>query len=509
MGCGNSRSVTASENLNISKKKTKADKIVEEDNQLIKHDKIKDDGFAIENHMLIGENKHSLANTYKFLEKLGEGSFAKVFKVMHLLTKELRAIKIIKKEYLKFQDDEKKTLIEIEILSMLDHPNIIKVYEYFTDEKFYYLVVELAQGGELYEQLYHIQSFNEKDAAIIMRQILSTVCYLHSKGIVHRDLKPENLMLEGNDNSDLTIKLIDFGCANFYEKKKLTLKTGSSYYMAPEVINGKYDEKCDLWSCGVIMFILLSGNPPFEGKDDDEVLRQVVKGKFSLSTPEWHEISDEAKDLIRSLLKYNPEERISAAEALKDPWIVKYLDIEKKNLPKLSLANFVEHVSSKTKLQQMTVAYLVHQTSINENIRNLRDIFKQMDSSGDGRLSMTEIKSGYKKFFAHTFSEHECDEILKNIDQDKSGFIEFEEFLRATIKVQSLVTEQNLKMAFRFFDKDKSGKLSADEIKIALGDKNLLDHSNIKTIIEEVDVNQDGQISFEEFKNMMKKVSMD
>jgi len=509
MGCGNSRSVTAFDNIKVSKTKKNADKIDQEDNELIKHDGIKEDKFSIENRMLIGENKHSLANTYKFLEKLGEGSFAKVFKVKHLLTKELRAIKVIKKEYLKFQDDENKTLKEIEILSMIDHPNIIKVYEYFTDEKFFYLVVELGQGGELYEQLYRIQYFNEKDAAIIMRQILSTVCYLHSKKIVHRDLKPENLLLEANDDSDLTIKLIDFGSANFYDNKKLTLKTGSSYYMAPEVINGRYDEKCDLWSCGVILYILLSGYPPFEGKDDDEVLRQVVKGKFSLSNPEWHEISDEAKDLIRGFLKYNPEERISAAEALKHPWIVKYLEIEKKNLPKLSIVNFMEHVSSKTKLQQMTVAYLVHQTSINENIRNLRDIFKQMDSSGDGRLSMSEIKSGYKKFFAHTFSEEECDEILKNIDQDKSGFIEFEEFLRATMKVQSLVTEQNLKMAFRFFDKDKSGKLSADEIKIALGDKNLIDNSNIKTIIDEVDVNKDGQISFEEFKKMMQKVSIE
>jgi calcium-dependent protein kinase len=505
MGCGSSRSVTVSEKPKNKTNDEKANKILHEENFKIKHDKTKEDGFAIESQMLIGENKHSLANTYKFLEKLGEGSFAKVFKVMHLLTKELRAIKIIKKDYLKYQDDEKETLKEIEILSMLDHPNIIKVYEYFTDQKFYYLVVELGQGGELYEQLYHIQFFNERDASIIMRQILSTVCYLHSKGIVHRDLKPENLLLEANDNSDLTIKLIDFGTANFYEKNKLTLKIGSSYYMAPEVINGRYDEKCDLWSCGVIMFILLSGNPPFEGQDDNEVLREIVKGKFSFSTPVWEEISNEAKDLIKSLLKYNPEERISAAEALKHPWINKHSDKEKTNLPKLSIANFLENVSSKQKLQQMTVAYLVHQTSMTENIKNLRNIFKQMDSSGDGRLCLDEIKSGYKKFFTHSFSDQECDEIIKNLDQDKSGYIEFEEFLRATIKVESLVTEQNLKMAFRFFDKDKSGKLSSEEIKIALGYKNSIDNTNIKAIIEEVDTNKDGLISFEEFKKMMQK----
>jgi calcium-dependent protein kinase len=339
-----------------------------------------------------------------------------------------------------------------------------------------------------------------------MTQIFSAVYYLHSKGIVHRDLKPENLLLETNsNNSDLIIKLIDFGISNFYNKEKLSSVVGSPYYMAPEVINSEYNEKCDLWSCGVIMYILLSGNAPFEGNDEKEVMRKITKGKFSLNGPEWQDISEDAKDLIKSLLKYKPDERISAGMALQHPWIIKHKNKEQGLLPKLSVTNFLENVSFKQKLHRLTIAYLVHQMSANQNIKNLRDFFKQMDSSGDGRLSLDEIRTGYKQFFTHSFSDQECDEILKDLDQDRSGYIEFEEFLRATLKVETIVTEQNLKMAFGFFDKDKSGKLSAEEIKIILGNKNSHDNSQIKAIIDEVDTNKDGQISFEEFKDLMNK----
>ena len=149
------------------------------------------------------------------------------------------------------------------MLSGLDHPNIIKVYEYFIDNKFYYVVTEIASGGELYDQIAKILYFNELDAAVIMQQLFSAIFYLHSRGIVHRDLKPENMMLETQAKGDLNIKLIDFGTANFYSKEegsnKMTLKVGTPYYIAPEVVKKNYDNKCDLWSCGVIMYILLCG----------------------------------------------------------------------------------------------------------------------------------------------------------------------------------------------------------------------------------------------------------
>jgi len=507
MGCGRSRVVTIEDTKKLVGDQIDINKANHmEKNKLINVDPKNKHGFAINNQMFVAENKHSISHCYKFLEKLGEGSCSKVFKVMHLVTKELRAIKIIKKDFAKYKDDDKKTVQEIHILSMLDHPNIVKVYEYFTDDKFYYVVVELVQGGEIYEQLYSIRNFNERDASKIMEQIFSAVFYLHSKGIVHMDLKPENMILDAQNRKDLTIKLIDFGIANFYTKTKLTSKIGSSYFTAPEVINSNYDEKCDLWSCGVIMYILLSGNYPFEGKDEKEVVTSILRGKFSFSNSEWKGISEEAKDLIRLLLKYKSVERISAGEALKHPWIARHKSAEKIDLPKLSVDNFLLNISYKHKLQKMTIAYLVHQMSTNENLKMLRDIFMQMDSSGDGRLSLEDIKQGYSQFFGHSLSDHECEEILKEVDQDKSGYIEFEEFLRVTLKVETIITEKNLKIAFSFFDKNNSGRLSAEEIKVILGDKNPVDNEYIKSIIEEVDTNHDGLITFEEFKDLMKNI---
>lgn len=470
------------------------------------------DELTIQKEVLVVENKSPISKSYKVLEKLGEGTFGRVYKVLHIATAQIRAMKLVRRESVKYQDDEKKFLKEIEVLAKLDHPNIIKVFEYFVDNKFYYLITEFTAGGELYEQITKIQFYNEIDAAVIMRQIFSAVFYLHNRNICHRDLKPENLMLETNVKGDLTIKIIDFGAANIFEKKeaKMTLKVGTPFYIAPEVINRQYDLKCDMWSCGVILFILLVGYPPFDGEGDEEVMNNVLKGQYSLDTEEWSNVSKEAKNLIKKLLVKDPSKRMSAEEALKDPWIIKnYTLKEKANkvpIPKIP-ADTLKKFSSKQKLQQASIAFLVHQMSSNEMVKNLRSIFKQLDVSGDGRLSHQELKDGYKQYFADSLSEQEFDELINRLDGDNNGYVEYEEFLRATVDTASILSEKNLRLAFDFFDKDGSGMLSADEIKDVLG---VVKDDNekgdlIAKVIAEVDTNGDGEVSFEEFKNLMKK----
>jgi calcium-dependent protein kinase len=404
-------------------------------------------------------------------------------------------------------------LKEIEVLSKLDHPNIIKVFEYYVDNKYYYVVTELASGGELYEQITKIQYYNEKDAATIMQQLLSCVYYLHSKGIVHRDLKPENLMMETDVKGDLTIKLIDFGAANFYQnssKEKLTLKVGTPYYIAPEVIEKNYDNKCDMWSCGVILFVLLSGYPPFDGDNDELIMQSVSSGNYNTNTEEWKEVSSEAKKLVSKLLTKDPRRRLSAADALKDPWIIKNSKVQKNYSTSQVSKIFTEGIqkfSSKQKLQQASIAFLVHQMSSNDMVKNLRSIFKELDESGDGRLSLEELKKGYIKYFSDSLSEIEFENLVRQLDQDNSGYVEYEEFLRATVNTESILTERNLKMAFDFFDKDGSGKLSAEEIKSVLGvignDQQATDM--VSKMISDVDTNGDGEVCYEEFKNLMKK----
>ena len=464
-------------------------------------------------------NRENLAKHYKIIEKLGSGTFGRVYKAIHSITKQLRAIKVVKKDVLRYQDDEKKFLKEIELLATLTHPNIIKIFEYFVDDANYYVVQEYATGGELYEQIYKLQTFSERDACLIMFQLISAVAYLHSKDIVHRDLKPENIMLESKKPGEFNIKLIDFGAANYCQPKEgvLTLKVGTPYYIAPEVIKKKYDIKCDLWSCGIILYILLCGYPPFDGDNDQEIMKNVAESEFNFDGEEWVEISKEAKNLIKKLLRRDPKSRISAEEALKDNWIKHNLDLSKENVSKTQLKHQYKNLknfSAKTKLQQASIAFLVHQLTTNETTKELRSMFKKMDESGDGKLSYNELRKGFNKYYndgGGGLSDQEFQDLITKLDQDNNGFVEYEEFLSATVNLELLLTEKNLHMAFAFFDKDGSGKLDVSEVKGALGMISKSDQQGskdefIRKLIQEIDTNNDGEVSYDEFKILMRKV---
>jgi calcium-dependent protein kinase len=212
---------------------------------------------------------------------------------------------------------------EIEILQDMDHPNIVKMYEYLEDEKRIYIVTEICKGGELFDEILNRAKFDEHDAAIVMKQLLSAINYCHKKSIVHRDLKPENMLLE-QDRDLEKIKIVDFGTSLVFDQdRQMEEKLGTAYYIAPEVIKKQYNEKCDLWSCGVIMYILLSGEPPFNDPraDNDAIMKKVEIGKYDIDHGVWRQISDQAKDLIKKLLTYNSADRISAEDALNHPWI--------------------------------------------------------------------------------------------------------------------------------------------------------------------------------------------
>lgn len=454
-------------------------------------------------------------DNYKILNKLGKGAFGSVYKVLHKQTKLQRAMKIIKKESLMLQDDDRTFLKEIEILIDTDHPNIIKIFEYYQDEINYYLITEYVSGGELYDTIANWTNFNEEKAGYLMYQILSAVNYLHSKNIVHRDLKPENILVEksnsgvNTDPNAINIKLIDFGTCNFYEKdRKLSLRVGTPYYIAPEVLKKNYNEKVDIWSCGVIFYILLVGYPPFNGNSTQEILEAVKEGKYDMKGPEWNRISKEAKDLVSKMLEYDPDIRISAREAMKHEWLNKMFE---NKISKVvddgyfgRVLRNIKTFNAREKFQQATLAYIVHFFYSSHEIDDLKKVFQRLDSNGDGMLTFDELKNGFEKIFGKHLSDVEVTNIMEGVDQDHNGYIEYQEFLRATLNRKTLISEENLQLAFEKFDLNNDGKLSKNEILEVLGGTSESEYIN--KIVDAVDKNKDGEVSYGEFCEMMRKL---
>merc|ERR1719359_1942752 len=205
----------------------------------------------------------------------------------------------------------------------MDHPNIIKLYESFEDRKNIYLVMELCSGGELFDRIIDSGHFTEVQAAILMQQIFRAMYYMHENSVCHRDLKPENFLFVNKDPIEKSLlKIIDFGLScKFSPDQVLTTKAGTPYYVAPQVLAGKYDQLSDLWSCGVIMYVILCGYPPFYGETDADVLTKVRLGNFTFNAADWKNVSEDAKNLIRMLLKMSPKDRYTAEQALNHVWV--------------------------------------------------------------------------------------------------------------------------------------------------------------------------------------------
>jgi calcium-dependent protein kinase len=256
--------------------------------------------------------------------KLGKGSYGSVYLATHRVTGDERAVKVMNVDritsyYLR------KLHTEIAILKSLDHPNIIKLQDVFFGKRSVYIVTDLCRGGELFELLNSGKNqgfvFREDRASKLMKDMLSAVHYLHENGIVHRDLKLENFLFEDN-NANSSLILIDFGLSkHFTPEERLTQKVGSCYYTAPEVLNGNYDCRCDIWSLGVLCYMLLSGSPPFYGKSVEDVYQAILTKDASFADKKFKHVSNCCMDFMKRLLVRDPRYRMTTGEALLHPFI--------------------------------------------------------------------------------------------------------------------------------------------------------------------------------------------
>ena len=657
---------------------------------------------------------------YDNLKKMGKGTFGTVYKVMHKQSGAIRAMKVISKKKLKYGFTDEDILQEINVLTKLEHPHIIRIFEFYNYNKNYYIINEFCNEGDLSDKLNKIKKFPEFFVKILMVQIFNAVLYLHKKCVFHGDLKLENIMIDSflsndepiptkknqdnfisslledekeideylkekaikrsntlvpktkrklnlrssfnlkskedkikltnsvlkkvstisnscffktkktekdsnfkikgsstlykskkeknpfdylngeideeeekeddkkentenvfdylngvektnnikiynandydqnefneiyhkkkqyletiNEKDDLNIptddsfidddnnkntqlkktltlnamklknfelKLIDFGCAKIFSKYKTNFGEiiGTLIYCSPEVLKNNYNKECDIWSCGVIMYALLSGHFPFYGKTEDEIKKKILSGKFDFNPKYFKDVSDKAKDLIKKCLIYDKYKRISAEDALKHEFFMDDInpnnifedEIDTKNIL-LSLKNFSYH----SKIYQTVLTYLSHNFTDKEELNKLKKIFYKIDLNLDGKLSKSEFEQAFKEA-GIDINKEQIETMMKSIDFDGNGFIEYEEFIRVALPKEKLFTEKNLKIAFDMLDLDKNGMISLDEFKTILGIKKINDKKVNEELLNEIPIKENEEMTFEQFKLLFLK----
>ncbi|KAK7369575.1 hypothetical protein VNO80_11616 [Phaseolus coccineus] len=444
----------------------------------------------------------NLREVYEVGRKLGQGQFGTTFQCTRRAGRGQFACKSIPKRKLLCKEDYEDVWREIQIMHHLsEHAHVVRIEGVYEDSSAVHLVMELCEGGELFDRIVQKGHYSERQAARLIKTIFEVVEACHSLGVMHRDLKPENFLFDTVDE-DAKLKATDFGLSVFYKPgESFCDVVGSPYYVAPEVLRKLYGPESDVWSAGVILYILLSGVPPFWAETEQGIFKQILLGTLDFQSEPWPSISDSAKDLIRKILDQNPKTRLTAHEVLRHPWIVDDSNAPDKPLDSAVLSR-LKQFSAMNKLKKMALRVIAERLS-EEEIGGLKELFKMIDTDNSGSITFDELKDGLKRVGSELM-ESEIKDLMDAADIDKSGTIDYGEFIAATVHLNKLEREENLVSAFSYFDKDGSGYITLDEIQQACKDFGL-DDVHIDDMIKEIDQDNDGQIDYGEFTAMMRK----
>ena len=531
--------------------------------------------------------KDSLDN-YEKISLLGKGSYSSVYKVRNKNTNLFRAMKVIQKN---FQKDNDEILREINILKNMDHPNVMKIYEFLEDEKNYYLIQEFCDEGDLETALENKKIYCEFLVRFIMYQVFLAINYLHSNNIVHQDIKKRNIsiiklggekenenkkliktkksdslkrlnsekilyfnplkkeddiFIKINENKEIqeefttkkliknlskkakeylyelsrrSIKVIDFGEAIFMPQKKKYIDdiAGTLNYLSPELIKGQMIKELDEWACGVLMYYLLSGKFPFDGKTQEEIFDNIEKQELNLNIPELKNISDECKDLISLLLERDVNKRIKAKDALGHNFFkigIKMKKIiggmENKQAEKL-LNSWIKLQESNKQtnsgmFRKSVLAYMALNFVEKEEEQKMKNLFYKLSGGNKNYLITKENFAKTIKQVSNNYTDEEINNLFNKLDENKSGIIEYEELVRGLSDKEKLLNEKNMKQAFNFFDQDKNGTITWPEISNVIFKNKKMTNVFKNQVLKEIQ--EDGKevnINFDDFCKIIKK----
>ncbi|KAE8099194.1 hypothetical protein FH972_017196 [Carpinus fangiana] len=469
--------------------------------------------------VLTGVPKENIEEKYLVDRELGRGEFGVTYLCIDRENKELLACKSISKRKLRTAVDIEDVRREVAIMKHLPkNSSIVSFKEACEDDNAVHLVMELCEGGELFDRIVARGHYTERAAAAVTRTIVEVVQLCHKHGVIHRDLKPENFLF-ANKKENSPLKAIDFGLSIFFKPgEKFSEIVGSPYYMAPEVLKRNYGPEIDIWRgrerghvCSMCAnfvnqtfgpLVLTLAECPYTAESEQGVAQAILRGLIDFKRDPWPNISESAKNLVKQMLEPDPKLRLTAKQVLEHPWLqnakkapnVPLGDVVKSRLKQFSMMN-----RFKRKALRVIAEFLS-----TEEVGDIKEMFKKIDTDNDGIVSIEELKAGLRNLGSQ-LAEPEVQMLIEAVDNDGKGTLDYGEFLAVSLHLRRLANEEHLHKAFSYFDKDGNGYIEPDELRDALMEDGADDCTDVANdIFQEVDTDKDGRISYDEFVAMMK-----